>query len=221
MRRLDRYIFREILVPGLIALVAMTFIVLTKDGGKLVDIIVRQSPTAVEIWTLMAALLPKVLTVAIPMGVLMGILTGFSRLSSDSEIIALRASGLSMRRLLRPVLLFAFMAWTTTSWLSLSVAPKTAANLRAAAADLALKYSTIALKDRSFYEKPNWPVVIWVNGTDKGNGTELRGILLVDTKNPDQPEFTVAESGNLAITNENRSVQLSLANTTKHVLSPS
>src|SRR6478735_4873455 len=100
MRRLDRYIFREILVPGLIALVALTFIVLSRKGGLLIDIIVRQSPTAVEIWTLVAALLPAVLTVTLPMGVLMGILTGFSRLSSDSEIIALRASGISMWRIL-------------------------------------------------------------------------------------------------------------------------
>ena len=46
MQRLDRYIFREILFPGLIALVALTFIVLIHKGGLLVDIIVRQSPTA-------------------------------------------------------------------------------------------------------------------------------------------------------------------------------
>ena len=80
MRRLDRYIFREILIPGLIALVALTFIVLTQHGGMLLDIIVRQSPTGAEIWAIVSAYLPAVLTVTLPMAVLMGILTGFSRL---------------------------------------------------------------------------------------------------------------------------------------------
>jgi lipopolysaccharide export system permease protein len=130
MRRLDRYIFREILVPGLIALVALTFVVLSRRGGLLVEIIIRQSPTAAEIWDVIAALLPAVLIVTIPMAVLMGILTGFSRLSSDSEAIAMRAAGISMRRILRPVLLFATIAWLATQAMTLWVAPRTSANLR-------------------------------------------------------------------------------------------
>src|SRR4026209_2951846 len=107
MRRLDRYIFREILTPGLIALVALTFIVFSRKVGYLLEIIIKQSPSGSEIWAVVVALLPSVLAVTIPMGVLVGILTGFSRMSSDSEAIALRASGISMWRILRPVLLFA------------------------------------------------------------------------------------------------------------------
>src|SRR5678816_4788752 len=125
MRRLDRYIFLEVLVPGLIALAALTFVVLSTKGGGglLLDIIVRQSPSAAEILDILAALLPAVLIRTIPMAVLMGILTGFSRLSSDSEAIAMRASGISMGRILRPVLVFATLAWITTEALTIWVVP--------------------------------------------------------------------------------------------------
>src|SRR5678815_4764230 len=139
MRRLDRYIFREILTPGLIALVALTFIVLTQRGGFLIDIIVRQSPTAAEIWNVIRNILPAVLTLTLPMAVLMGILTGFSRLSSDSEAIALRAAGISMKRILRPVLVFATLACAVTLWLTVWVTPATTANLRNILANLKLK----------------------------------------------------------------------------------
>src|SRR5678816_3689239 len=139
MRRLDRYIFREILTPGLIALVALTFIVLTQRGGFLIDIIVRQSPTAAEIWNVIRNILPAVLTLTLPMAVLMGILTGFSRLSSDSEAIALRAAGISMKRILRPVLVFATLAWIVTETLTIWIAPQTSANLRATVTTMALK----------------------------------------------------------------------------------
>jgi LPS export ABC transporter permease LptF/LPS export ABC transporter permease LptG len=220
MRRLDRYIFREILVPGLIALTALTFVVLSRKGGLLLDIIVRQSPTASEVWAVIAALLPTVLSVTLPMGLLVGILTGFGRLSSDAEIVALRASGISMRRILRPVLACAFLAWAVTSALTIWVAPRTTANLRALQADLKLRYPSIELRPRVFYERKDWPWVLWVNDSRTGNGIQLQGILLVNTKNPDQPEFTVAESGSIAPTNSNQSLQLSLSNSSRHVVSP-
>ena len=64
------------------------------------------------------------------MAVLMGILTGFSRLSSDSEAIAMRASGISMRRILRPVLVFATLAWAINSGTYVLDCSATTSNLR-------------------------------------------------------------------------------------------
>ena len=151
MRKLDRYIFREILFPGLIALVALTFIVLTRKGGLLLDIIVRRSPTASEVWAVIAGYLPTMLTVTIPMGVLVGILTGFSRMSSDSEVIALRASGVSMRRILRPVLFFAVLAWAVTLTLTFWITPTTNSNLRTILTNLELKHRSIEVSPRVFY----------------------------------------------------------------------
>ena len=221
MRRLDRYIFREVLVPALIALLALTFIVLSgpRRGGLLLEIIVRQSPTWAEVWSLIAALLPAVLIVTVPMALLVGILTGFGRLSSDSEAIAMRAAGVSMRRILRPVLFLALLAWGLTQWLTTSVAPQTQADLRKSLATLALKTPNIELRPRVFYERPGW--VLWVNKSQTGNGIQSEGIILVDMKNPDQPDFTLAQSGSITPTNSNLSLQLSLVNGSTHMLCPS
>src|SRR6516164_11482179 len=125
MKILDRYIFREILFPSIIALVALTFVAFlafSREIGWLFEIIVRQAATASQISTISVAILPNVLTFTIPMAVLVGILTGFGRMSSDSEAIAFRAAGLSMNRLLRPVMLFAVLTFagnlTTTVWIA-------------------------------------------------------------------------------------------------------
>ena len=222
MRRLDRYIFREVLVPALIALIALTFIVLSgpRRGGLLLEIIVRQSPTVSELWTVIAALVPAVLIVTVPMALLVGILTGFGRLSSDSEAIAMRAAGVSMRRILRPVLLLALMAWGLTQWLTTSVAPQTQADLRKTVAALALKYPNIELRPRVFYERPNLPWVLWVNSSQTGNGIQSQGIILAEMKDPDRPDFTFAQAGSITPTNSNRSLQLSLVNGSTHMLCP-
>src|SRR5881397_2168184 len=128
MKTLDRYIFKEILFPSIIALVALTFVAFlafSREIGWLLELIVRQSATTSEIWAISAAILPNVLTFTIPMAVLVGILTGFGRISSDSETIAFRAAGISMTRLLIPVTLLAVFAWAGNLALTVWVAPRT------------------------------------------------------------------------------------------------
>src|SRR6185503_20926813 len=126
MKILDRYIFKEIFFPFLIALVALTFVAFlafSREIGWLLELIVRQSATVRDIWTLSAAYIPNVLTFTIPMAVLVGILTGFGRISSDSEAIAFRACGISMKRLLLPVMTLGVLAWAGNLALTVWVAP--------------------------------------------------------------------------------------------------
>src|SRR3977135_2840648 len=133
MKILDRYVFKEILFPTLIALIALTFVALlafTREIGSLLEAIVRQSATMSDVWAISVAILPNVLTFTIPMAMLVGILTGFGRMSSDSETIAFRAAGVSMKRLLLPVMMIGGLAWAANLTLTVWVAPKTAAHLR-------------------------------------------------------------------------------------------
>src|SRR5499425_1067221 len=107
MRILDRYIFKEILFPFLIALVALTFVAFlafSREIGWLLELMVRQSAGIVDVWALAAAYLPNVMTFTIPMAVLVGILTGFGRMSSDTEAIAFRACEIPIIQVLAPVL---------------------------------------------------------------------------------------------------------------------
>src|SRR5438034_6446327 len=147
-RILDRYIFKEILFPFLIALVALTFVAFlafSREIGWLLELIVRQSATTSEIWALSVAILPNVLTFTIPMAVLVGILTGFGRMSSDSEAIAFRAAGVSMKRLLFPVMIVGVMAWAANLGLTVWIAPRTAAHLRDLKYDIAVKQVSLEL----------------------------------------------------------------------------
>src|SRR5438477_11400055 len=130
MKILDRYIFRETLTPTLIGLSALTFVFFSQELGKLLETFIRQSATLREIGELSLAILPNVLTFTIPMAVLVGILTGFGRMSSDSEDIAFRESGISMIRLLVPVMLLRPIAWAASLTINVWLAPERASHLR-------------------------------------------------------------------------------------------
>src|SRR5215469_7672693 len=193
MRILDRYIFRETLTPTLIGLLALTFVFFSQQLGRLLEIMVRQSATVREIGELSLAIIPNVLTFTIPMAVLVGILTGFGRMSSDSEAIAFRAAGVSMTRLLRPVLLLAGVAWAANLALTLWIAPRAAAHSRELSYALTLKQGSFEIKPRVFDETlPN--KVLYVQDI-AANGWQWRGIMLADTTNPNEPLVTFSKSG--------------------------
>ena len=109
MKILTRYVFREILTSSLLATALATFVIFLQSIGKLFELLVR-SAKGLVVLKLFAYSLPPVLLLSIPFGVLVGILVGLGRLSSDNEMIAMRSSGVSARVVVLPVLTFAFGA---------------------------------------------------------------------------------------------------------------
>ena len=98
----DRYVMRELLVPFLLGIAIFTSILLIVRILKLVEMVVNRGVPFLQILRLFSYILPAFLEVTVPMALLLAILVAFGRLSSDSEIIALRASGVSFYRLIVP-----------------------------------------------------------------------------------------------------------------------
>jgi lipopolysaccharide export system permease protein len=105
---LDRYIFKSVLLTCAAAIGLFAFIVIVPNVARdlLPYILAGQLPW--DTFTkLVLLLLPFAITYALPMGILTGVLLTLGRLSADSEITAMRAAGISVRRLARPVLILA------------------------------------------------------------------------------------------------------------------
>src|SRR5512142_3536772 len=110
MRIFTRYILREVLSHALIGAAVFTFVIFLRDLERILEVVVRNSaplPSVAEIFFLT---MPGALTVTIPMAVLVGILIGLSRLAADSEITAMRASGMGVWSFLRILSIFVFAA---------------------------------------------------------------------------------------------------------------
>ncbi len=218
MNRLDRYIFREVLTPTLIALIALTFVIVGRELSALLELMVRRSATGYELFSITAAIIPGALMFTIPTAVLVGVLTGFGRLSSDSESVAFRAAGLSMMTILRPVLTLGLLAWGANFYLSVWVAPTAAANLQQITRSIGIRQLALELQPRVFNEDVE-DLVLYVQDVSP-DGSEWRGILLADLENPDEPQVTFAQSGQLISDPENEQYQLTLLNASRHEVSP-
>ena len=97
---------------------------------ELAELAIKKDMPVAVVVRLLVFLMPRVLEMALPMAVLLGVLIGIGRLSADSEVIALRASGVSYRRVLSPVLALALACWALSSWLILKVEPAAKLNQR-------------------------------------------------------------------------------------------
>src|SRR5579863_8785308 len=122
MRLLDKYIGREVASHSLLGLAVFTFVFFVPQLVRLMDLVVRHSGGVGTVSLIFLCSLTPVLAFTVPMAVLVGVLIGLGRLSADSEIVALHASGISLRRLLLPIgaiaSLGAILTLLTTFWLS-------------------------------------------------------------------------------------------------------
>src|ERR1700691_1207652 len=122
MRLLDKYIGREVASHRFPALAVFTFVVCVRQLVRLMDLLVRHSGGIRTVALLFICSLAPVLAFTIPMAVLVGVLIGLGRLSADSEIVAIHASGISLRPLLVPIGFVALgcglLTLVLTFWLS-------------------------------------------------------------------------------------------------------
>lgn len=123
MRILSRAIFKEVLTSASLGTLLFIFVLFLRTIERLSVLLVRTSAPPDVVAKLFLYALPSTIPFALPLGVLVGILIGLSRMSSDSEITAMRASGISSVTVARPVLLFAFLALVATATASLWVTP--------------------------------------------------------------------------------------------------
>src|SRR5437762_14388249 len=111
MKILTRYIFKEMLGPTTLGFIFYTFIILLRNLFDVAGMIIRRSLPASTVARLLFLSLPHIIVLTVPMSLLFGILIAVGRLSSDSEIIAMRASGISASTIYRPVFLFSFVVF--------------------------------------------------------------------------------------------------------------
>ena len=195
MRILTRYIFKEVTSHAFLGLVLFTFIIFMRDLGRLLELIVRNSaplPSVAEIFFLT---LPTTFTVTLPMGVLVGILIGLSRLAADSEVTAMRASGFGVGLFVRAVSIFAIAIWGLAILNSIYVAPKSAAALAGLQNKLKSSQASFEIQPRVFYEEFKNTVLYVQDAIPEGDRSLWRGVFLADTTDPASPKITVADRG--------------------------
>ncbi len=153
MRLVDRLVVRELLAPLLFGVGLFTTLVFT--GGyvfMITEYAVKGVPLR-EVLALSALYLPQIAVKTLPMGMLLATLLGFGRLSSDWEITALRAAGVSIRRLMLPVGVMGLLVSLLAMGFNETVVPWAAARAGAIRARI---LERLQLTEQQAFGFPQW-----------------------------------------------------------------
>ena len=210
----NRYIIREMLGPFSINLMVFTFLFLTTQMIEITDWIVNYSLDILDVLTIIYFTLPWFLMFIIPMSVMMSILLTFLRLSGDNEIVALKSCGMSIYRLLPPVLGFALFGCSLTAFITLYAVPQSRIALQKMALELAASNIDIGLKERTFNDAFK-DVVLYVNKIDTQQ-KKLLDIFIEDKRQAEIVSTVVAPEGRLFSEPETYVFHLLLSNGTIH-----
>src|SRR5438445_7430683 len=184
MKILTRYILKEMVGPTLLGFGFYTFIILMRQLFDFAGMIIKRSLPASTVFELLWLSLPNIIVLTVPMSLLFGILIAIGRLSSDSEIIAMRALGISTRTIYRPVFLFSFLVFLINLYLMNFVLPHGNAELLALRSEIFTSQIEKEVKPRVFYDDYE-NLTIYVNDIDPKT-LQWKGVFVADSRTADE-----------------------------------
>ena len=198
MRILTRYILGEILSHTVIGCALFTFIFFMRDLPHILEMVVRNSSTFSNVVEIFLLTLPNTFKVTIPIGVLVGVLLGLSRLAADSEIIAMRASGLGIGYFVRVASIVAVTGTLVGLVNAIYVAPRANQAILDMQQELETSQASYEIQPRVFYEDfKNF--VLYVQDVRAGAGAaNWRQVFMADVTDPSNPQITTAASATVA-----------------------
>jgi LPS export ABC transporter permease LptG/LPS export ABC transporter permease LptF len=225
---LGRTIFRECLSSAVLGTLLFTFVLFLQRVGNRFELLVRNSASPSNIGYLFTLLVPWVLTLTVPLGVLVGILIALSRMSSDGEITAMRAAGVASRRIFYPVMTLALIATIVAGTASLWLTPISIRETYRVLNHIVAAQMTAEIQPRIFQEHfPNKVLYVSDVIVAAGPAVRWRKLFVADLTPPgersgaarevgDEPKITMADEAVAMPDIAHNRIQLSMVNAYSH-----
>lgn len=225
---LSRNVFREIVSSALLGTTLFTFVLFLRELGRLFNYLVTSSAPPSIIAYLFGLVFPPVLTLTVPVGVLVGVLIALGRMSSDGEIVAMRAAGVPSRRVLLPVMTFALLGTAVAGACSLWLTPLATRETYRLLNDLISTQLTAEIQPRVFSEQfPN--TILYIGDVIPTDPVRWRKVFIADLTPPDKrqgganpkeagegPRITIASEALAVPDLKHNNIQLSMSNGSSH-----
>lgn len=163
---------------------------------------------------LFAYLFPNIFLYSIPMAAMMGVTIGFARLSSDSEILAIKASGISTYQLVPPVMVVVTLISLLTGYFSVKLIPLSEISMKKLTYQLFTEKIHKGIKAHTFTEALG-DVVVYVDEIDHETG-EWKDVWVSDMREVVNPTITMASTGNMTGRIDDMSITIVLRNGSLH-----
>ena len=211
LKLLTRYILREQFGPLLFALSSLTALLLLQQVAKQFGNLVGKGLGWGVIGEFFLLSIPFIIAMTMPMGVLVAVLYAFSRLTAENEITALRASGISVMRLVRPAIYFGGMLGLLMLVFNDQVLPRSNHRLRTLQTDIARKKPTFALREQVINEVMPGKLFLRTSHIDEATDG-MREVTIYNFDDPERRKTIYSDSGVMGMTPDQKDLQMTLQN---------
>lgn len=206
---IHKYVLREHLGPLVFALSALTSLMLLNYIAKQLGNLVGKGLSWTVILEFFVLSIPFTIAMTLPMAVLVSVLYAFSRLAAENEITAMKANGISMRRLLGPVLAFSVLFALAMIAFNDQALPRTNHRLRALQGDIARKKPSFALREQIINEVAPNQFFLRTNHLDPETN-KMRDVTIYDLSDQLRRRTIYADSGVMAFAANGSDLELTL-----------
>jgi lipopolysaccharide export system permease protein len=190
MTRLSRYILRQSFGVMVFVTAALSAAVWLAQSLRLIDLIVNRG-LSVDLFLYLAVLiLPRFIDIVLPIGVFIAVLFTFNRLVAESELVVMRAAGVSPMALARPVLLLAAIAFAVLMSLSLYLLPISSRAFKDLQFEIRNRFVSSLIQEGTFTTVSD-KLTFYIRNRDS-NGDAV-GLLINDSRDPQRPVTILAE----------------------------
>src|SRR5206468_2303867 len=210
---LDRYLVREILLPFFLWLLLLTFVLMMPPIMQHAEQLIAKGVAWPIIVRVLLTLVPQALGITIPMALLLGVLIGLGRLSADREFVVLQACGVSLFRVVQPVIVLAVLAWAATMYVMIVALPNANQTFRQITFNVIASKAESDIKPRVFFTQ--FPQrVLFVRDVEPAGG--WRDVFLADDTHQGQRDVYLAARGTLLVDRVKKTVELALDRGTRY-----
>lgn len=195
--------------PFIFASTALTSLMLLQYIAKKFGDLVGKGLPASVIAEFMLLSVPFTVAMTMPMAVLVAVLYSFSRLASENEITAMKASGVAMRALLAPVLLGGFAMSVVMVLFNDQVLPRSNHRLAVLQLDIFRTKPTFALREQVINEIKSGQLYLRAGHLDEGS-SRMQEVVIYDLTDPARRRTIYADSGRLAMARNGTDLELVL-----------
>lgn len=215
IRIIDRYIFQELIPPFFLSMSVLTLVMFIQKMFRIAQVVISKGGSLAATIKLFILVLPNFLIISIPMSALVASLAAFTRLSSDSEVTAMKASSVSLYTMIRPVALFTGLAFFTAAFVSIIVLPASNHALRAQIFNM-IKSKTMVGFEPGVFTSTFDGIIVYVNKINSLDNME--GIFIADERLTRDPYVITAKRGNMMAESNSFNVILSMQDGSIHTV---
>ena len=209
-RLLNTYLINQVLAPFYASLIILTSILFLSRLIPILDIILGYNIGLVDFFRLYAYFTPQLMLFALPMSGMMGVILGTTALNNENELMVLKTSGISLYRMLPPIILVALSAAVLTGLFSIYLLPAGKKAKVEIAFQLVKEKIERSIPEKRFSESLG-DIVLYADSIDQKTRA-WKGVYISDMKDPRHPITIISESGIISADSTRGTLSISLQN---------